>query len=138
MTETTGGERAALPADQGALEAGLDVAAVLDRDRLAKVIYEASDEWDWNGVGWEHQYGAPKREALAQADAVLAALAPLIAQREAEAVRVALEPVRVLLAKHLCERPDECAADGACMAWIPPRDLDAALAQAEATSGEAP
>lgn len=39
---------------------------------LARTIYEASDSYDDDGVKWDHQYGRAKREARAQAEAVLA------------------------------------------------------------------
>ncbi len=87
---------------------------------LARLIYEASDEWDWNGVAWEHQYGGPKQEALRQADAILtsdwlrdyvaAALAPVIAAERAAALREAADagpsstPTDELWASFLRER----------------------------------
>lgn len=48
---------------------------------LARLIYEASDDYAEHGIEWERQYGRVKREALAQA----AAVAPLIAGWLAEA-----------------------------------------------------
>lgn len=43
-----------------------------DVEALAQRIYEASDCYEEDGTGWESQHGAARREALAQARAVLA------------------------------------------------------------------